>query len=720
MNYTDYSSSSNFLEAHQGSNVLLKLNITPAFSERIRTWIDYNQDGDFSYNELLSPTKVVAAGDSVYIPFVIPNNALLGATRMRIRSVFGVNTFDACSNYTYGETEDYLVNVLPPLNNDSVAAMFNNPINLCKGIGSTFTNLSLHATSYLWTFEGGNPATSNQANPTVIWDSTGTKIVTLIASNAYGSDTISMTLNIIGNPPAPTLSTLNNSGFGYYTIVSNVIGLWSNGSTTPSYSINVSTPGTYYETITNSCGFSTVSSPVIIANPCNLIPVISAIGSTSLCGTGSVTLVSTQNGNWSNGITNADTIVVTTPGNYTQIVANSCGTAVISNVVAVTQASTLIISAQGPTFYCNSSNVTLTGNNGGVWSNGDTSSSITVHTPGDYYVTNTSNCGLTTSNIIHVAPYDTVQYVYNISSCQPVLLSPPAGFTQFIWNNGSTNSDYLATTSGTYSVTFTDANGCSFTRYHNVDILDPDPVITFDGITLSTDSFALYQWKFQGVNIPNATSQTYTPTQLGTYTAVVSNLACIDSVSYTVSSLPSSCHAQFTLVADTITAHNWYALNQSYGTGTINYSWNWGDGSAPDSSPTPSHIYTTPGYYPICLTITDSTLCSSSYCDSSTYISKSNANTMITIQVVNQLPPPVFTGLTNTANENDRLLLYPNPSKGVYVIKNGWAQSIEVFNLLGESVLKLNNVNSFSIINEPSGIYFCKINHNKLVKLMKE
>ncbi len=58
------------------------------------------------------------------------------------------------------------------------------------------------------------------------------------------------------------------------------------------------------------------------------------------------------------------------------------------------------ISANGLTTFCLGDSVTLAGNTGGIWSNGATTSSISVNTNGDYFVTNTNTCGSITSNHI--------------------------------------------------------------------------------------------------------------------------------------------------------------------------------------------------------------------------------------------------------------------------------------------------------------------------------
>ncbi|WP_343636461.1 PKD domain-containing protein [Fluviicola sp.] len=60
---------------------------------------------------------------------------------------------------------------------------------ICQGSTVTFTNLSTYATSYAWTFTGGTPGTSTATSPTVTYNTAGTYAVTLVATNANGSDT---------------------------------------------------------------------------------------------------------------------------------------------------------------------------------------------------------------------------------------------------------------------------------------------------------------------------------------------------------------------------------------------------------------------------------------------------------------------------------------------------------------------------------------------------
>lgn len=60
----------------------------------------------------------------------------------------------------------------------------------------SFINKSISATSYKWTFQGGNPATSTDENPTVVFSSVGIHEVTLEASNDKTSQIFKSTITV--------------------------------------------------------------------------------------------------------------------------------------------------------------------------------------------------------------------------------------------------------------------------------------------------------------------------------------------------------------------------------------------------------------------------------------------------------------------------------------------------------------------------------------------
>ena len=76
--------------------------------------------------------------------------------------------------------------------------------NISEGQCIHFTDTSKNTpTSWNWTFEGGNPATSTKRNPTVTYLSAGTYDVRLIAINGFGTDTINFPDYISVTAPIP-------------------------------------------------------------------------------------------------------------------------------------------------------------------------------------------------------------------------------------------------------------------------------------------------------------------------------------------------------------------------------------------------------------------------------------------------------------------------------------------------------------------------------------
>ena len=97
-------------------------------------------------------------------------------------------------------------------NNGPPVAIFTAPNHICPGTCTDFTNLSLNATSYLWTFSGASPSTSVDANPTnICYNTPGTYSVSLIANNALGSDTLVLN-NFITVYPYPPPQGIAQTG----------------------------------------------------------------------------------------------------------------------------------------------------------------------------------------------------------------------------------------------------------------------------------------------------------------------------------------------------------------------------------------------------------------------------------------------------------------------------------------------------------------------------
>ncbi len=77
-----------------------------AYNEYFTIWIDFNKDGDFNDNgEKVFEDNTYT---SITSSFDLPNNAILGSTRMRVAMKWN-SAASACGSYTYGEVEDYTI-----------------------------------------------------------------------------------------------------------------------------------------------------------------------------------------------------------------------------------------------------------------------------------------------------------------------------------------------------------------------------------------------------------------------------------------------------------------------------------------------------------------------------------------------------------------------------------------------------------------------------------
>ncbi len=78
-------------------------------------WIDYNQNGVFDAGEqVYTQTAAVTGPHTDTATITIPSTALPGNTRMRVIAQESTAPV-ACGTYTWGETEDYTVNIIPAI-----------------------------------------------------------------------------------------------------------------------------------------------------------------------------------------------------------------------------------------------------------------------------------------------------------------------------------------------------------------------------------------------------------------------------------------------------------------------------------------------------------------------------------------------------------------------------------------------------------------------------
>ncbi len=173
---------------------------------RCKVYIDYNGDGVYDINEkvydgtdLISPHQI-----DITIPTEeIECNKLIG---MRVYTYLNyVSPDDACTPSDLGEAEDYGIIIRCVPVSDFVAKLVNNNPNGTHDFGFRdsevtyqFTDISTNnPTSWSWTFEGGNPATSTEQNPVVTWSQVGDFNVSLTASNNVGTGTTTIKNNFM-------------------------------------------------------------------------------------------------------------------------------------------------------------------------------------------------------------------------------------------------------------------------------------------------------------------------------------------------------------------------------------------------------------------------------------------------------------------------------------------------------------------------------------------
>ncbi|MFC2140880.1 C25 family cysteine peptidase [Acidobacteriota bacterium] len=186
--YTDYTS----MTAHltEGANVNVALTpgfVSSSYNENWAIWIDYNEDGDF---EDAGEQVFTGSGSStVNGSFTVPSGTAGVFTRMRVSMNYSASP-SPCGTFTYGEVEDYTVDISGSTTPPPVAGFTASATTICVGDSVTFTDTSTNnPTSWSWSFPGGTPSGSTQQNPTVTYNTVGTYDVSLIVSNSAGSDT---------------------------------------------------------------------------------------------------------------------------------------------------------------------------------------------------------------------------------------------------------------------------------------------------------------------------------------------------------------------------------------------------------------------------------------------------------------------------------------------------------------------------------------------------
>ena len=353
------------------------------------------------------------------------------------------------------------------------------------------------------------------------------------------------TQQTINTPILPPSQTLNGIGVGTASItITDGQGCIATDNVTLSAATNCCALQTSAVVTNGSCGGNNASISVTIDNAGNPPYTYSINGGIP------------QNSNVFNGLA---------AGNYTIITfsQSSCNDTIIATVAPSSNNLTLSLAATDITcFGANNGSITANPNGGTspivyIWSTGGQNATISNLAPGNYTVTATDGTGCSGSAAALINEPSALSFNLGADTAlcegQSVIINAPAGFVTYSWSNGATTNSINPLVTDTYTLTVTDANGCTAFDAVNVTLV-PIPTIslgaditTYEGLTVGlnpiitpTPQGGTFSWSpadfLSCTNCQNTVVNAVdTVTYLFTYT---NEIGCSTSSSITVNVLP--------------------------------------------------------------------------------------------------------------------------------------------------------------------------------------
>lgn len=409
-------------------------------------------------------------------------------------------------------------------------------VNLCEG--DTLSLAASPGTAHSWTPTAGlsNP---NIANPRAFPTTSTTYIATVTdACGLTYLDSIHVEVSpaaelIIDLGADTTLCTGQSLFLDAYRPGPSY--LWQDGLTDSARTITAG--GIYWVELTNGCG-SSLDSIVVTAE---VFPDINLGNDTILCGNATLALdATTSNGTyiWQDGSMMAQ-FQVTTDGLYWASSSNFCGVDTDSIEVEYQPIVPTDLFASRDTTLCGSAVLNLDVSLGGasyVWEDNSTAPVRTITSAGVYWVEVSNFCG-TVRDTIDVL-YDLTPDVFlgnDTTLCSGVVRTLDASWTptsNYLWQDGSTNTTFQAAVSGEYWVRVSNACGLDLDTVE-IDFVIPPPPINLGSDTLLCQGDTL----LLETNLPafnhlwqdNSTQTAFTARTTGSFWVELSNACGISS-----------------------------------------------------------------------------------------------------------------------------------------------------------------------------------------------
>lgn len=557
-------------------------------------------------------------------------------------------------------------------------------ITMCSGQGTILS--ASGANSFTWST--GSTANGFVANPSVTTTYTVTGKTT--STGCINTQTATVTIS------TPTVVITGSTSVCKGTIVNLIAGgastyTWSTG--TQSTNINVTPTVTTIYTVSAKDAFGCNGSDTHTITVLQT-PTVSITGNSVTCLGTPITL--TANGastyTWNSGSLN--TVETFTPSSLTiysvtGVDGNGClGSS--TKTVSINALPTLSISGANVLCFGSSVNLNVTGASSYTWNTSSTSSSISISptVTTNYSVigkaANTCTNSANTTVTVNALPVLTIYGNSTICSGSPTSINV-SGANTFTWSNASNSPTITVTPSitTTYSVIGKDLNNCTNTAVQTITV-NPLPVVIANAttssvcigsnVTLTGAGASTYTWTngvIDGVS--------FTPSTTASYAVSGTDLnGCVNSAPLlvTVNNLPNvTANSTSTLacLGDNLVLT---------GGGASTYTWT---GSVSDGTPfiaAASDSYTVTGV---------------------------DANGCINTATVS-ISVNICTGIQQLNANSNSVLVFPNPSNGVFIIQSQKADAIAITNELGQvlELVELNLQNNFTYHVEylQCGIYF--------------